>query len=81
MSDKTTNLVLEHLKKIQAGMADIRSTMTDMRRDTREMKAEIISLRTIMGEFIKTDARRETDILGLHMRIERIEARLGLPDA
>jgi hypothetical protein len=73
MTDEPNNLVLEHLKKIHADTAEIK-------RDIRDMKAEIISLRTIMGEFIKTDARRETDVLGLHIRIERIEARLGLTD-
>lgn len=44
-----SDLIIEHLKRIQADIAD-------MKRDIHDMKAEIVSLRTIMGEFIKTDA-------------------------
>ena len=51
-----------------------------MRRDIRGLKDEIVSLRTIMGEFIKTDARRETDYLNLASRVERIEDHLDLRD-
>jgi hypothetical protein len=41
------------------------------------IKDEIVSLRTIMGEFIKTDARRKTDYLHLAARVDRIERRLA----
>ena len=44
------------------------------------MKDEMVSLRTIMGEFIKTDARREGDYLHLSARVDRIENRLDLQD-
>jgi len=51
-----------------------------VKRDIRSMKNEMVSLRTIMGEFIKTDARRETDYLHLAARVERIEQRVDLQD-
>ena len=47
-----TDLVLEHLNAIQAKLAQIE-------RHDRETVAELISLRTMMGEFINTDARRD----------------------
>ncbi len=72
--------VLEILKKIQGSLADVRNAQADMRRDIRSMKDEIVSLRAIMGEFIKTDARRETDYLNLASRVERIEDHLDLRD-
>ena len=42
------------------------------------IKDEVVSLRTIMDEFIKTDARRASDYLHLAARMERIERRLDL---
>lgn len=74
------DLVLEQLKKLQAGMTELRNGMADVRRDVRSMKDEIVSLRTIMGEFIKSDARREGDYLNLATRVERIENRLDMQD-
>lgn len=68
-----TDLVLEHLKTIQAKLAQ-------MERNDRGTIAELISLRTMMGEFIKTDARREGHYLSLEARVDRIERRLQLDD-
>jgi len=71
MAEPINDLVLEHLKRIQ-------SDLTEVKRDVREVKSEVVSLRTIMGEFIKTDARREGSIASLELRVERIERRLDL---
>ena len=79
MPDTVTNeLIFETLKKIQDSVADIRNGQTDMRRDLRAMKDEMASMRTIMGEFLKSDARRESDYVHLAARIERIERHLDL---
>jgi len=78
-TNDTTNAkdaVLEILKKIQLGQAEIRNSLVDARRDIRTVKDEIVSLRSIMGEFIKTDARRETDHLHLAARVDRLEERM-----
>jgi hypothetical protein len=80
MVEPDNNLILENLKKIQAGQAELRNAIADVRQDTRAIKDEIVSLRTIMGEFIKTDARRETDYLHLAARVDRIERRLADDD-
>jgi hypothetical protein len=80
MVDPDNKLILETLKKIQAGIADLRNGQVDLRRDVGTMKDEIVSLRTIMGEFIKTDARRESDYLHLAARVDRLERRADLQD-
>jgi hypothetical protein len=72
------NFTHELLKKIQAGLVELRTGQTDLRQDARNIKDEIVSLRTIMGEFIKTDARRESDYLRLAARVDRLERRLDL---
>ena len=74
MTDAPDNLVLEILRRMQADIAA-------MRQDLRDMKGDLISLRTIMAEFLKTDARRETDMLALQLDLERIKTRLDLTDA
>jgi hypothetical protein len=74
MTAATDNLVLELLRAIRADMDEIK-------RDLREVKSEVISLRVIMGEFLKADARREGSIASLEHRVERIERRLELADA
>jgi hypothetical protein len=38
---------LENLKKIQAGQPELRNAIADLRQDTRAIKDEIVSLRTI----------------------------------
>jgi hypothetical protein len=80
MVEPDNKLILETLKKIQAGMVDLRNAVADVRQDTRTIKDEIVSLRTIMGEFIKTDARRESDHLQLAARVDRLERRLDLQE-
>ena len=80
MTEPDNTLIYETLKKVQAGVAEIRNGQVDMRQDIRAIKDEIVSLRTIMGEFIKTDARRESDYLHLAARVDQIERRLDLQD-
>jgi hypothetical protein len=49
-----TDLVLEHLKRIQADISDIKT-------DVRDLKTEAISTRILMGELLSTAARRDGD--------------------
>ncbi len=74
MADTIDNLVLELLRAMRADIEEIK-------RDLHEVKSEVISLRIIMGEFIKADARREGSIASLEHRVERLERRSGLVDA
>jgi hypothetical protein len=67
------DLVLEHLKRIQTDISDIKT-------DVRDLKAEAISTRILMGELLSTAARRDGDFESIKRRIERIETRLDLHD-
>lgn len=78
MTDEPNNLVLEHLKKIQASLAEMRNTMADMRRDTRDVKASNAMILGMIGEMVKASARDEERFAGLEARLERLEHRFDL---
>ncbi|MBI5721419.1 MAG: hypothetical protein HZC37_27430 [Burkholderiales bacterium] len=69
----TNELIYETLKRMQGDL-------TELRRETREVKADVTSIRSILGDLIKTDARRDGAYAVLEQRIERIERRLDLHD-
>ena len=71
MPETIDSLVLEHLRAMRADIAD-------PKHDMREVRSEVISLRVVMGEFIKADARRESSVASLEHRVERLERRLEL---
>ncbi len=74
MTDETTNLVLEILRKVQGDIAFIRHDVT-------ELKTSVILIRqdinTLKGDLL----RQEHAIALLDTRVERIENRLNLSDA
>jgi predicted nucleic acid-binding Zn-ribbon protein len=74
MIDNANNLVLEHLKRIQARLDNIEREITGL-------KSAVISSHEVMASFLKNDVRREGDIFSLEQRIARIERRLELNDA
>ena len=74
MSNGPNNLVLEHLKKLQADVSDIK-------RDVRDVKANNSMLLSLFGELVKANARDDEHFAHLETRIERIESRLNLNDA
>ena len=49
MPETIDSLVLEHLHAMRADIVDLKH-------DMREIRSEVISLRVVMGEFIKADA-------------------------
>jgi predicted nucleic acid-binding Zn-ribbon protein len=69
-----SDLVLEHLKRIQTRLDHIERELTGL-------KAAVISSHEVMASFLKNDVRRESDIFSLEQRIARIERRLELTDA
>jgi hypothetical protein len=69
-----SDLVLEHLKRIQSCLDGIEKEVTGL-------KAAVISSHEVMASFLKNDVRREGDIFSLEQRISRIERRLDLNDA
>lgn len=78
MSDNVENLILEHMKRMQAEMAAIRQ-------DTAEIKSRLGSIETGIGRIAQGDASNYAEIIeNRHMydrlaeRIERLERRLEL---
>jgi predicted nucleic acid-binding Zn-ribbon protein len=69
-----TDLVLEHLKRIQ-------SRLDNIEREITGLKAAVISSHEVMAAFLKNDVRREGDIFSLEQRIARIERRFDLSEA
>jgi predicted nuclease with TOPRIM domain len=66
-----TDLVIEHLKRIQADLAELK-------RDMREVKGTCSTTLGIVGELVKSEAREQGRFAELEVRIERIERRLDI---
>ncbi len=78
MTDNIDNLILEHLKRMQAEMADIR-------KDTTEIKNRLGSIESGIARIGRDEASNYTEIIeNRHMfdrlaeRVERIERRLEI---
>ena len=71
MAEVNNELILEHLKRIQARLDNIEKEITGL-------KSAVISSHEIMAAFMKSDARREGEVFGLEQRIDKIERRLDL---
>jgi hypothetical protein len=78
MPENLDNLILEHLRAM-------RSDITALRDDTREVKSRLTSLETAVSAMRREIADLYTDVVGQHSRydrllerIERIEKRLEL---
>jgi septal ring factor EnvC (AmiA/AmiB activator) len=78
MPENIDNLILEHLRAM-------RSDITALRDDTREVKSRLTSLETAVSAMRREIADLYTDVVGQHSRydrllerIERIEKRLEL---
>ena len=74
MADNVTNeLLLEHMKEMQARLSALQSDVTDMKADIRGIKGHMIS-------FMETELAQDGALASLATRIERIERRLSLSD-
>jgi hypothetical protein len=74
MADNVTNeLLLEHLKAIQAKLSDMASDITDLKADMRGIKGH-------MASFMQSEVAQDGSIAGLQERLDRIERRLELGD-
>jgi hypothetical protein len=63
-----TDLVLEHLRRIQSRLDGIEKEITGLK--------AVISSHEVMASLLKNDVRRESDILSLEQRIARVERRV-----
>lgn len=74
MTENVTNeLILEHLKAIQARLKVIENDIADVKTEMRIMKTHIAGL-------VQSDLRRDDLHSSLQARVERIERRLDLQD-
>ena len=74
MADNVTNeLLLEHMKEMQARLAALQSDVTDMKADIRGIKGHMIS-------FMETELAQDGALASLATRVERIERRLSLSE-
>lgn len=74
MTDNVTNqLILEHLKTIQAKITQMSTDIADIKDDMRGLKAH-------MAGFMQSEVRQDGDLAALRKGLERIERRLELND-
>ena len=81
MTEITNELMYEVLKQLQAGLADVKTILSDhtiqllrIRDDVNQTRNEINSLR---GDDLRIEAMQAR----MELRLERIERRLNLTDA
>ena len=74
MTAETENLVLEHLKRIQAELLRVRE-------DQRTHGAELSAIRQVLGAHTTLLNQSVEDIASVRARLDRIERRLDLVDA
>jgi len=73
MTDETTNLVLEHLKRFQAQMSRFEDRLGDIASDMHVLKQH-------MSAFMQSELRQDGELASLKLRLDRIERRLDLTD-
>ena len=67
-------LILQHLKSIQAKLGTVAADLTDLKADMRGLKAH-------MAGFMQSEVAQDSAIAGLQVRLDRIEKRLELADS
>ena len=73
------NLVLEHLKRIHADIAEMKRDIRDLKAtNIVDLKARNISLMAAIGEMLKVTARSEERYTDFELRMERMEHHLNL---
>ncbi len=77
MSD-TDNLMLEHLKRFQAGQDRIERKLEDLTRRVGNLETGQAAIIQHLGGLAAADAQQQVSIDGLNARLERIERRLEL---
>ena len=78
MSNITENLMLEHLKRFQAGQDRIERKLEEMTRRLSNLEAGQASIIQHIGHLASADAQQQLAADGFNSRLERIERRLEL---
>ena len=78
MMDDSTNLVLEHLKRFQAGQDRIERELKEIKGRMSQIEIGIASIRGDLAHMSGDQARQTVTVDTLAERIDRIERRLEL---
>lgn len=78
MSDTVENLILEHLKRFQAGQDDMKRQLQEINRRLSNLEAGQGSIIQHLGHLASADASQQMSIDALGDRIDRIERRLEI---
>ena len=78
MTDNIENLLLEHLKRFQAGQDRIERKLDELTRLISNLDAGQASIIQHIGHLAAADAQQQVSADGFNQRLERIERRLEL---
>lgn len=78
MSENIENLMLEHLKRFQAGSERIERKIDDLTRHISNLEGGQAAIIQHLGTLAAADAQQQVSSDGLNARLERIERRLEL---
>ncbi len=78
MTDNIENLLLEHLKRFQAGQDRIERKLDELTRRISNLEAGQASIIQHIGHLAAADAQQQVSADGFNQRLERIERRLEL---
>ncbi|MGC2659927.1 MAG: hypothetical protein WA324_18370 [Bryobacteraceae bacterium] len=76
MGEPGNTLILENLKKIQAGIVELRNGMADLRQDMRDLKEAQISTREEVQAIRRDVLRQERGFAALQLDIDQVKSRL-----
>ena len=78
MTDTTENLILEHLKRFQAGQDNLNRKLDEVIRRIGNLEAGQASVIQHLGHLAAADASQQLTADGFNQRLERIERRLEI---
>ena len=80
MTEPTESLILEHLKRFQAGQERIERELKEIKGRLSQLDIGIASIRGDLAHLAGDQARQQMSFDSLTERVERIERRLELTD-
>lgn len=76
--EEIDNLIIEHLKRFQAGQERIERKLEELTRRLSNLEAGQASIIQHIGHLASADAQQQLSADGFNQRLERIERRLEL---
>jgi hypothetical protein len=78
MSDTTDNLILEHLKRFQAGQDRIERELKEIKGRMSQVEIGLAGIRGDIAHVAGDQARQQVTMDGISDRVDRIERRLEI---